>query len=180
MSSLNPLKTVGNQVAEALKIHSSLKAGEIKKKSIEMLELVRIPEASKRYNAYPHEFSGGMRQRVMIAIALICSPLLVIADEPTTALDVTIQDQILKLLRELKEKINSTIVYISHDLAVIAQNCERVIVMYGGMIMEEAEVAELFEDGAHPYTMGLLGSIPHIDQDRESSLANSRLSARHA
>jgi len=170
MSSLNPLKTIGKQVAESLELHTKLGAAEIRKATIQMLELVRIPEAAKRYNSYPHEFSGGMRQRVMIAMALICNPSLVIADEPTTALDVTIQDQILKLLRDLRRDIKSAIVFISHDLAVIASICERVIVMYGGMVMEEAGIGELFEAPAHPYTIGLLRSIPVIDQDKDSRL----------
>ena len=170
MSSLNPLKTIGKQVAESLELHTRLGAAEIRKTAIRMLELVRIPEAAKRYNSYPHEFSGGMRQRVMIAMALICNPSLVIADEPTTALDVTIQDQILKLLRDLRRDMKSAIVFISHDLAVIASICERVIVMYGGMIMEEADIRELFEAPAHPYTIGLLRSIPVIDQDKDSVL----------
>ncbi len=170
MSSLNPLKTIGKQVAESLELHTKLGAAEIRKATIRMLELVRIPEAAKRYDSYPHEFSGGMRQRVMMAMALICNPSLVIADEPTTALDVTIQDQILKLLRDLRRDMKSAIVFISHDLAVIASICERVIVMYGGMIMEEAGIAELFESPAHPYTIGLLRSIPVIDQDKDSML----------
>jgi oligopeptide transport system ATP-binding protein len=170
MSSLNPLKTIGKQVAESLELHTRLGAAEIRKATIRMLELVRIPEAAKRYNSYPHEFSGGMRQRVMMAMALICNPSLVIADEPTTALDVTIQDQILKLLRDLRRDMKSAIVFISHDLSVIAGICERVIVMYGGMIMEEADIGELFEAPAHPYTIGLLRSIPVIDQDKDSVL----------
>ncbi len=170
MSSLNPLKTIGKQVAEALEVHTRLSAAEARAKAIRMLELVRIPEAAKRYDSYPHEFSGGMRQRVMIAMALICEPSLVIADEPTTALDVTIQDQILKLLRALKREMESAIVFISHDLSVIASMCERVIVMYGGMIMEEASIEELFTSPSHPYTLGLLRSIPVIDQDKDAML----------
>ncbi|MBU0927000.1 MAG: ABC transporter ATP-binding protein [Spirochaetes bacterium] len=170
MSSLNPLKTIGKQVAEALEVHTGLGRAEIRRRAIRMLEAVRIPEAAKRYDSFPHEFSGGMRQRVVIAMALICGPSLVIADEPTTALDVTIQDQILRLLRELKRESDSSIVFISHDLAVIASMCERVVVMYGGMIMEEALIGELFESPAHPYTMGLLRSIPVIDQDKGALL----------
>ena len=170
MSSLNPLKPIGKQIDEALKLHTNLTAGEIRKKTVEMLELVKIPEAQKHYHSYPHEFSGGMRQRVMIAMALICNPSLVIADEPTTALDVTIQDQILKLLRSLRKKTDSSIIFISHDLAVIASLCERVIVMYGGMIMEEASITELFESPSHPYTIGLLNSIPVINQDKNERL----------
>jgi oligopeptide transport system ATP-binding protein len=170
MSSLNPLKPIGKQVEEALKLHTKLGQKEIKEKTVQMLELVKIPEALKRYNSYPHEFSGGMRQRVMIAMALICNPSLLIADEPTTALDVTVQDQILKLLRSLQKNINSSIIFISHDLSVIASLCERVIVMYGGMIMEEASITELFENPSHPYTIGLLNSIPMINQDKKEKL----------
>lgn len=171
MSSLNPLKPIGKQIDEALKLHTNLSRAEIKRRTLEVLELVKIPEAPKRYHSYPHEFSGGMRQRVMIAMALICNPSLVIADEPTTALDVTIQDQILKLLRSLRRKTESSIIFISHDLAVIASLCERVIVMYGGMIMEEASITELFESPSHPYTIGLLNSIPVINQDKTERLA---------
>jgi oligopeptide transport system ATP-binding protein len=170
MSSLNPLKPIGKQIDEALKLHTTLSQAEIKQKTIQMLELVKIPEAQKHYHSYPHEFSGGMRQRVMIAMALICNPSLVIADEPTTALDVTIQDQILKLLRSLRQTTDSSIIFISHDLAVIASLCERVIVMYGGMIMEEASITELFDSPSHPYTIGLLNSIPAINQDKSERL----------
>jgi oligopeptide transport system ATP-binding protein len=171
MSSLNPLKPIGKQIDEALKLHTNLGPAEIREKTIEMLELVKIPETRKHYHSYPHEFSGGMRQRVMIAMALICNPSLVIADEPTTALDVTIQDQILKLLRSLRQTTDTSIIFISHDLAVIASLCERVIVMYSGMIMEEASITELFESPSHPYTIGLLNSIPVIDQDKNERLA---------
>ena len=170
MSSLNPLKPIGKQIDEALGLHTKLSPGEIKKMTLEMLELVKIPEPSKRYHSYPHEFSGGMRHRVMIAMALVCNPSLVIADEPTTALDVTIQDQILKLLRSLRNKTDSSIIFISHDLAVIASLCERVIVMYGGKIMEEASITELFENPSHPYTIGLLNSIPVLNQDKSQRL----------
>ena len=170
MSSLNPLMTIGKQVAESLRIHTNLPSPEIRQRAIKMLELVRIPEAARHFNSYPHEFSGGMRQRVMIAMALSCNPALIIADEPTTALDVTIQDQILKLLRELKKETDSSIVFISHDLSVIASMCERVMVMYGGMIMEEAGIHELFDSPAHPYTLGLLRSIPVLDQDQDTLL----------
>lgn len=170
MSSLNPLMPIGKQVAEVLRIHTNLPKPEIRQRAIKMLELVRIPEAARHFNSYPHEFSGGMRQRVMIAMALSCNPALIIADEPTTALDVTIQDQILKLLRELKQETDSSIVFISHDLSVIASMCERVMVMYGGMIMEEAGIHELFDAPAHPYTLGLLRSIPVIDQDQDTVL----------
>ncbi len=167
MSSLNPLKTVGKQVAEALEVHTKLSRPEIKNKTVEMLKLVKIPEAEKRYNSWPHEFSGGMRQRVMIAMALVCEPQLVIADEPTTALDVTIQAQILKLLRELKDELGSAVVFISHDLSVIANMCQRIVVMYGGMVMEEASTEEIFSYPSHPYTMGLLASIPDLEQKKD-------------
>ncbi len=170
MSSLNPLKPIGKQVAEALEVHTSLSPAEIRRKTIRMLELVRIPEAERRYRCYPHEFSGGMRQRVMIAMALICDPSLIIADEPTTALDVTIQAQILRLLRELKDELGSAVVFISHDLSVIASMCQRVVVMYGGMVMEEAPIAALFDSPSHPYTLGLLASRPVLDQDRATTL----------
>jgi oligopeptide transport system ATP-binding protein len=170
MSSLNPLMTIGKQVAEALLIHTDFPGAQIRQRAIKMLELVRIPEALRHYDSYPHEFSGGMRQRVMIAMALSCNPALVIADEPTTALDVTIQDQILKLLRELKQETDTSIVFISHDLSVIASMCQRVLVMYGGMIMEEAAIHELFDSPAHPYTLGLLRSIPVMDQDQDTLL----------
>ncbi|OHD82023.1 MAG: peptide ABC transporter ATP-binding protein [Spirochaetes bacterium RIFOXYC1_FULL_54_7] len=170
LSSLNPLMTIGKQVAEALRIHTDLPSAQIRQRAIRMLELVRIPEAARHFNSYPHEFSGGMRQRVMIAMALSCNPALVIADEPTTALDVTIQDQILKLLRDLKQETDSSIIFISHDLSVIASMCQRVLVMYGGMIMEEAGIHELFDSPAHPYTLGLLRSIPVIDQDQDTLL----------
>ncbi|GAB1433675.1 ABC transporter ATP-binding protein [Spirochaetota bacterium] len=170
MSSLNPLKTVGKQVAEALEVHTKLSKPEIKNKTIEMLKLVKIPEAEKRYNSWPHEFSGGMRQRVMIAMALVCEPQLVIADEPTTALDVTIQAQILMLLRELKDELGSAVVFISHDLSVIANMCQRIVVMYGGMVMEEASTEAIFSYPSHPYTMGLLASIPDLEQKKDALL----------
>ncbi len=170
MTSLNPLKKVGHQVEEMLKIHENLNADERKKRVLELFEQVRIPEGEKRFNSYPHEFSGGMRQRVMIAIALACNPKLLFADEPTTALDVTIQDQILKLIKELKKDVKAGIVFITHDLGVVAEVCNRVVVMYGGMVMEEADVDDLYENPSHPYTMGLLNSIPKIDQDKNQEL----------
>lgn len=170
MTSLNPLKKVGQQVEEMLKIHEELSASERKARVIELFEQAKIPEPDKRYHAYPHEFSGGMRQRVMIAMALACRPSLLIADEPTTALDVTIQDQILKLLRALQDEYQTGIIFITHDLGVVAEVCNRVVVMYGGMVMEEASVEDLYAMPRHPYTLGLLKSIPQIDHDRALKL----------
>ncbi len=163
MTSLNPVYTIGDQIMEAIRRHQGLNKAEAKKKAIEMLRLVGIPSPEKRVDNYPHEFSGGMRQRAMIAIALSCEPSLLIADEPTTALDVTIQAQILELMKDLKEKINTSIVLITHDLGVVADVCSRIIVMYGGLIMEEGKTEDIFYNPKHPYTMGLLKSIPRLD-----------------
>lgn len=171
MSSLNPLITVGKQVEEMLEIHKTeMSKGERKQEVLRLFDLVRIPEAEKRYNFYPHEFSGGMRQRVMIAMALACKPDVLIADEPTTALDVTIQDQILRLLDELQKETHTSILFITHDLGVVAELCDRVIVLYGGMVMEEAPVTDIFQTPRHPYTMGLMKSIPGIDQNKAQKL----------
>ena len=171
MSSLNPLIPVGKQVAEIMKIHHpEMKPDQLRRRTLELFEQVRIPEAEKRLKAYPHEFSGGMRQRVMIAMALANRPDLLIADEPTTALDVTIQDQILKQLRSLQQQYGTSIIFITHDLGVVAELCDRVVVMYGGLIMEEADIEELFEHPLHPYTMGLLASIPGIHKDKSERL----------
>ena len=171
MSSLNPLIPVGKQVGEMIKIHHpERKKEDIKKEVLELFAKVRIPEPEKRYRCYPHEFSGGMRQRVMISMALANHPDLLIADEPTTALDVTIQDQILRQLRELEKEYNTSIIFITHDLGVVAELCDRVIVMYGGMIMEEALIDDIFEHPSHPYTMGLIASIPGVEQDKEKRL----------
>lgn len=163
MTSLNPVYTVGDQIMEAIRRHQGLNKAEAKKKAVEMLRLVGIPSPEKRVDNYPHEFSGGMRQRAMIAIALSCEPSLLIADEPTTALDVTIQAQILELMKDLKEKINTSIMLITHDLGVVADVCSRIIVMYGGLIMEEGKTEDIFYNPKHPYTMGLLKSIPRLD-----------------
>ncbi len=160
MTSLNPLLTIGHQIMEPIRIHQKLSRSEAKKKAIEMLKLVEIPNPESRFNQYPHEFSGGMRQRVMIAIAISCNPKLLIADEPTTALDVTIQAQILDLMRDLKTKLNTSIVMVTHDLGVIASMCSRIIVMYGGTIVEEGTTREVFYNPQHPYTWGLIRSIP--------------------
>lgn len=172
MSSLNPLMRVGVQIAEMIEMHNPEKKNkeQVRAQVIRLMELVRIPEPDKRYYSFPHEFSGGMRQRVMIAMALACRPEILIADEPTTALDVTIQDQILKLLRGLQEELHMSIIFITHDLGVVAELCSRVLVMYGGLVMEEAPIDELFERPAHPYTMGLLRSIPSVKQDKSQRL----------
>ncbi len=163
MTSLNPVYTVGRQIAETLELHQGLSTKEADARAVEMLELVRIPEAARRANEYPHQLSGGMRQRVMIAMALACKPKLLIADEPTTALDVTIQAQILELMIDLKDKVGAAIVLITHDLGVVAETAQRVVVMYAGRKVEEATVEALFARPRHPYTLGLMGSIPRLD-----------------
>lgn len=160
MTSLNPVLTVGDQIAEAVMIHQKKGRGEALARAAEMLRLVRIPDAKRRLKDYPHQLSGGMRQRVMIAMALSCNPRLLIADEPTTALDVTIQAQILRLMLELKERFGAAVILITHDLGVVAETCQRVIVMYAGRKVEEAEVTQLFDRPMHPYTRGLIASIP--------------------
>jgi len=162
MTSLNPVLTVGRQIAEALVLHRGLSQKEATARAIEMLRKVHIPEAERRITQYPHELSGGMRQRVMIAMALACGPRLLIADEPTTALDVTIQAQILELMRELHRETGAAIILITHDLGVVAEMAQRVVVMYAGRKVEEAPIEELFERPRHPYTRGLLGSMPHL------------------
>ncbi|MGE3067364.1 MAG: ABC transporter ATP-binding protein, partial [Hyphomicrobiaceae bacterium] len=159
MTSLNPVFTVGHQIAEAVRIHKGVSAGAARQRAREMLDLVRIPDAGRRLDDYPHQFSGGMRQRVMIAMALACDPRMLIADEPTTALDVTIQAQVLRLMLELKAKTGSAVILITHDLGVVAETCQRVVVMYAGRKVEEAPVADLFARPAHPYTRGLLASL---------------------
>ncbi|HEY2620906.1 MAG TPA: ABC transporter ATP-binding protein [Acetobacteraceae bacterium] len=171
MTSLNPLHTIGEQIAEAVRIHENLPTNAALARATEMLRLVRIPDPERRLGDYPHQFSGGMRQRVMIAMALACSPKLLIADEPTTALDVTIQAQILRLMLELKSRIGAAIVLITHDLGVVAETCQRVIVMYAGRTVEEAGVFELFDRPAHPYTRGLLGATPARATIRRRRLA---------
>jgi peptide/nickel transport system ATP-binding protein len=160
MTSLNPVLTIGDQIAEAAMIHQEKSRSEAMAHAVEMLRLVRIPDAERRVRGYPHQFSGGMRQRVMIAMALCCNPKLLIADEPTTALDVTIQAQILKLMLELKGRFGAAVMLITHDLGVVAETCQRVIVMYAGRKVEEAPVLELFDRPMHPYTRGLMASIP--------------------
>ncbi len=163
MTSLNPVYTIGNQVMEMILEHEKMTKREARARAIEMLKLVGIPAAEKRIDSYPHEFSGGMRQRVMIALALSCNPKLLIADEPTTALDVTIQAQILNLIKKLNKQFGMTTMLITHDLGVVATVCDKVAVMYGGLIMEYGTADEIFYHPRHPYTMGLLGSIPHVD-----------------
>jgi peptide/nickel transport system ATP-binding protein len=162
MTSLNPVLTVGRQIGETLRLHQGLSAKDAEDRAVEMLNLVGIPEARRRVREYPHQLSGGMRQRVMIAIALACNPKLLIADEPTTALDVTIQAQILELMRDLKHRVGAAIVLITHDLGVVAEVAERVVVMYAGRKVEEAAIKPLFRNPRHPYTQGLLGSMPKL------------------
>lgn len=164
MTSLNPVFTIGNQIKEAIQLHQRLNSKEAEEKAIEMLELVGIPDPRRRIKEYPHQLSGGMRQRVMIAMALSCNPALLIADEPTTALDVTVQAQILELMSELQKKINMSIMMITHNLGVIAEMADRVIVMYCGKIVEETDVRSLFHNPLHPYTKKLLASVPHLNE----------------
>ncbi len=163
MTSLNPVYTVGEQIAESLRLHEGLNKKDALDRAVEMLKLVRIPTPERRVKDYPHQFSGGMRQRVMIAIALACSPKLLIADEPTTALDVTIQAQILDLMQELKDRLGMAVMLITHAMGVVAETTQRVVVMYAGKVVEEASVEALFGNPRHPYTQGLIRSIPRID-----------------
>lgn len=170
MTCLNPTMTVGNQIAEALRIHLKLDKGEAHKRSIALLEQVGIPAASERVDSYPHQFSGGMRQRVMIAIALACNPKLLIADEPTTALDVTVQAQILDLINGVCSDFGTAVIIITHDLGVVAGMTDRVVVMYAGKVMETAPTDEIFASPRHPYTLGLLASVPRLDEERHAQL----------
>ncbi len=167
MTSLNPVLTVGEQIAESLRRHENVTRKQAIERTIEMLKLVQIPNAEGRVHNYPHQFSGGMRQRVMIAMALACKPKLIIADEPTTALDVTIQAQILDLLQDMKERFGMAVMLITHAMGVVAETAQRVVVMYAGKVVEEAGVDDLFADPRHPYTQGLIRSIPRIDLDSE-------------
>jgi len=175
MTSLNPLIAVGRQIAEAIALHRGLSRRDAFDRAIEMLRRVHIPEAERRAHAYPHQLSGGMRQRVMIAMAVSCNPKLLIADEPTTALDVTIQAQILDLMRELQETLGTAIVLITHDMGVVAENADRVVVMYAGRKVEEASAKDLFEQPGHPYTKGLLGSIPNVEAAAHARTRRARL-----
>ncbi|MCX7694271.1 MAG: ABC transporter ATP-binding protein [Caloramator sp.] len=167
MTSLNPVFTIGDQIIEAIVLHQNMNKEKAREKAIDMLKLVGIPRADEVVDAYPHELSGGMRQRAMIAMAMACNPKLLIADEPTTALDVTIQAQILDLMRDLKNKTNTSIMLITHDLGVVAEMADHVVVMYAGKVVEEANVYEIFKNPMHPYTLGLLESKPILNQDKE-------------
>ena len=162
MTSLNPLKKIGKQIQESIELHQGLKGEEAKKEALEMLKKVGIPDPERRYNQYPHEFSGGMRQRVVIAIAVACRPQILICDEPTTALDVTIQAQILDLVRSLQSELHMTVIYITHDLGVVANVADRVAAMYAGQIVEYGLVNEIFYDAWHPYTWALLSALPQL------------------
>jgi peptide/nickel transport system ATP-binding protein/oligopeptide transport system ATP-binding protein len=172
MTSLNPVFTVGDQITEAMRAHDRTASGAaLRSRAIEALQRVRIPVPERRFDEYPHQMSGGMRQRVMIAMALACEPDLLIADEPTTALDVTVQAQILDLLRELQQQSGMAIILITHDLGIVAEMANEVAVMYAGRVVERAAGVDIFDDPQHPYTLGLLGSIPKIDETRDRLLA---------
>jgi len=175
MTSLNPLATAGRQIAEAIALHRGVSRREAMEAAIEMLGRVHIPEPAQRAHAYPHQLSGGMRQRVMIAMAVSCNPKLLIADEPTTALDATIQAQILDLIRELQETLGTAVILITHDMGVVAENADRVVVMYAGRKVEEAGAKDLFETPGHPYTRGLLGSIPNVEAAAHTRTRRARL-----
>ena len=170
MTSLNPVLTINQQIAEALTLHLGMNGGLAHRRAIELLDLVGIPDASRRVGDYPHQFSGGMRQRVMIAMALSCNPRLLIADEPTTALDVTIQAQIVDLVTRLQKEFRMAVIWITHDLGVVARLVDNVLVMYAGRIIEQATVDEIFDHPRHPYTLGLLGSVPRLDEARRNTL----------
>jgi len=170
MTSLNPTMTIGNQIMEGLIKHQNMSKAAARERAIELLTIVGIPQPERRVNQYPHEFSGGMRQRAMIAISLACSPKLLIADEPTTALDVTIQAQILDLMKDLQKKMGTSIILITHDLGVVAEMCDRVIVMYAGKVIESGTVDDIFYNPQHPYTKGLLRSVPRLDLNRDEPL----------
>ncbi len=172
MTSFNPVVTIGRQVTEPMEIHMGASKQQSEDRAVEMLELVGIANARDRLNDYPHQFSGGMRQRVMIAMALICTPQILIADEPTTALDVTIQAQIVELVKKLRDELGMAIIWITHDLGIIAGLAHRVVVMYGGYIIEEAPVKELYAHPLHPYTIGLLGSLPRLDEGKDRRLTS--------
>ena len=168
LSALDPVYTIGSQIMEILKIHESITDKEARERAIELLHQVNIPSPELRLNQYPHELSGGMQQRVVIAIALACNPKILIADEPTTALDVTVQAQILALIRELRDRLNIAVILITHNMGVVAAICDRMCVMYGGVVVEEGRCEEIFANPRHPYTRGLLAAIPSIDEDKET------------
>lgn len=170
MTSLNPTMTIGDQIMESILKHEKINKKEAKKRAIELLTLVGIPNAESRIKQYPHQFSGGMRQRVVISIALACNPTLLIADEPTTALDVTIQAQILRLMKQLQKTLNTSIILITHDLGIVADLCDRVLVMYAGEVVETGTKREIFKNPQHPYTKGLLRSLPRLDQQKDEPL----------
>lgn len=170
MTSLNPVLTINQQISEALMLHLGMSKAQARERTAELLNLVQIPQAEDRLDDYPHQFSGGMRQRAMIAMALACNPQILIADEPTTALDVTIQAQIIELVKELRDEIGMAIIWITHDLGIIAGIADRVVVMYAGFIIESADVKGVYGDPRHPYTMGLLGSVPRLDMTRKEKL----------
>ena len=170
MTSLNPVLTIGRQLEEPLELHIGMTRKQATERAAELLSMVGIPKAKDRLNDYPHQYSGGMRQRVMIAMALACTPQILIADEPTTALDVTIQAQIMELVKRLRDELGMAIIWITHDLGVVAGMAQRVLVMYGGLIIEEAPVKELFANPEHPYTIGLLGSLPRVDETEHTKL----------
>lgn len=170
MTSLNPVLTVGRQISEALELHMDMNKQEARQRTAELLEMVGIPQASDRLDDYPHQFSGGMRQRAMIAMALSCNPEILIADEPTTNLDVTIQAQIMDVVKRLRDELGMAVIWITHDLGIVAGLVERVVVMYAGYLMEKASVKDLYGDPRHPYTIGLLGSVPRLDEKRKKRL----------
>ena len=172
MTSLNPVLTIGRQVTEGLELHMGMSKQQARDRAAELLTMVGIPQAADRLNDYPHQFSGGMRQRVMISMALSCTPQLLIADEPTTALDVTIQAQIIELVKRLRDELGMAIIWITHDLGVVAGLAKRVLVMYAGFIIEEAPVKDLYADPRHPYTLGLLGSLPRVDETEHRRLVS--------
>jgi len=172
MTSLNPVLTIGRQLTEALELHMGMNKQQSRDRAADLLSMVGIPQAADRLGDYPHQFSGGMRQRVMIAMALSCTPQLLIADEPTTALDVTIQAQIIDLVKRLRDELGMAIIWITHDLGIVAGLAKRVLVMYAGFIIEEARVKDLYSDPRHPYTLGLLGSLPRVDETQHRRLVS--------
>lgn len=176
MTALNPIETVGSQIAEAIQLHEKLSRAEVEKRAVDMLEMVGIP--GERYGEYPHQFSGGMKQRVVIAMALACHPELLLADEPTTALDVTIQAQVLDMMNELKQKLNTSMILITHDLGIVAGMCDTVAVVYAGEIVEYGTVEEIFDHPQHPYTIGLFQSLPPAGQQGKTAQAHQRADAR--